>query len=175
MKAVRELGSERRRILRPCEVIYMTKSTHNGEAQRVGHLWGIPWEVGCYLPSINFLSLLTLFVFIFFFMNFQIITKKQYSIVIGLLLYDGYLYKAGRLQVEQGVKNEDYLKWLYSELQSLSGKLSENVERIHPKTGTPSLSRRFYTQKYLTDFTVLFYEKKKKYERKLFQIKESNF
>nr|ACU25399.1 hypothetical protein [Trebouxia arboricola] len=34
----------------------MTKSTHNGEAQRVGHLWGIPWEVGCYLPSINFLT-----------------------------------------------------------------------------------------------------------------------
>lgn len=25
----------------------MTKSTHNGEAHRIGHLWGIPWEVGC--------------------------------------------------------------------------------------------------------------------------------
>lgn len=93
-------------------------------------------------------------------MNFQIITKRQYSIVIGLLLGDGYLYKDGRLQVEQGVKNEQYLKWLYSELQSLSGKLSSNVERIHPKTGTPSLSRRFYTKKYFTDLEVLFYEKK---------------
>ena len=53
MKAVRELGSERRRVLRPCKVIYMIKSTHNGEAQRIGHLWGIPWEVSCYLQFIK--------------------------------------------------------------------------------------------------------------------------
>ena len=30
----------------------MTKSTHNGEAHRIGHLWGIPWEVGCCQKSI---------------------------------------------------------------------------------------------------------------------------
>ena len=48
MKAVRELGSERRRLLRPCRVICMINSTHNGEAHKIGHLWGIPWEVDCY-------------------------------------------------------------------------------------------------------------------------------
>ena len=26
----------------------MINSTHNGEALRIGHLRGIPWEVGCY-------------------------------------------------------------------------------------------------------------------------------
>ena len=51
MKAVRELGSERRRLLRPCEVIRMINSTHNGEAHMLGHIWGIPWEVGCYTHS----------------------------------------------------------------------------------------------------------------------------
>lgn len=103
-------------------------------------------------------------------MTNQKITSRQYSIIIGLLLGDGSLYKDGKLQVEQGVKNEQYLKWLYSELKSLSGRLSSNVERIHPKTGTPSFSRRFYTKKYFADLAALFYENKNEVRKKIIPI-----
>ena len=87
------------------------------------------------------------------------IKERQLSIVIGLLLGDGYLYKDGRLQVEQSMKNEQYLKWLYSELENLSGTLRLNVERKHPKTGVSSFSCRFYTQKCFTKIESLFYSK----------------
>ncbi len=87
------------------------------------------------------------------------ITERQNSIVIGLLLGDGYLYTDGRLQVEQSMGHEQYLKWLYSELLTLSGKLSSNIKRIHPKTGIPSFSCRFYTRKCFTFLEALFYKK----------------
>ena len=86
-------------------------------------------------------------------------TLRQQSIVTGLLLGDGYLYKNGRLQVEQSIKNEQYLKWLYSELSNLSGILRLKVERKHPKTGVSSFSCRFYTQKCFTNLESLFYSK----------------
>lgn len=86
-------------------------------------------------------------------------TLRQQSIVTGLLLGDGYLYKNGRLQVEQSMKKEQYLKWLYSELSNLSGILRLKVERKHPKTGVSSFSCRFYTQKCFTNLESLFYSK----------------
>lgn len=79
------------------------------------------------------------------------IKNRQHSIVTGLLLGDGYLYTNGRLQVEQSMKNEQYLKWIYSELSNLSGRLSLNVKRKHSKTGVSSFSGRFYTQKCFTN------------------------
>lgn len=85
------------------------------------------------------------------------ITSRQYSIAIGLLLGDGYLYKDGRLQVEQSMNHQQYLKWLYSELLTLSGKLSLNIKRLHPKTGIPSFSCRFYTRKLFTKEKTLNY------------------
>ena len=87
------------------------------------------------------------------------INLRQYSIVTGLLLGDGYLYRDGRLQVEQSMKNEQYLRWLYSELSNLSGKISLNVQRKHPKTGVSSFSCRFYTQKCFKDLESIFYSK----------------
>lgn len=52
----------------------------------------------------------------------------------------------------------------------MSGKLSSNVERIHPKTGTPSFSRRFYTKKYFADLAALFYENKNEVRKKIIPI-----
>lgn len=87
------------------------------------------------------------------------LTSRQYNIVIGLLLGDGYLYKDGRLQVEQSMNHQQYLEWLYSELLNLSGKLSLNIKRIHPKTGKDSFSCRFYTLKCFTTLEYIFYKK----------------
>jgi hypothetical protein len=57
------------------------------------------------------------------------------------------------------MKNEQYLKWLYSELSNLSGILRLNVERKHPKTGVSSFSGRFFTKKCFTNLESIFYSK----------------
>lgn len=99
--------------------------------------------------------------------NFGNITLYQRSIVIGTILGDGYLYKDGRLQVEQSLQHQEYVKWLHTQLSTLSGKLSY-VERTHPKTGKVSKSCRFYTKKTVSRFRTCFlcrntWEKKKTY------------
>lgn len=88
--------------------------------------------------------------------KFENITLYQRSIVIGTILRDGYLYKDGRLQVEQSLQHQEYLKWLHEQLSTISGKLSY-VERTHPKTGKVSKSWRFYTKKVFQDLQNVFY------------------
>ena len=81
-------------------------------------------------------------------MDTLIPTDYQRSIVIGLLLGDGYLYKDGRLQVEQSTAHEEYVLWLHTQLLNLvSGPIS-HAKRTHPKTQKTSYSCRFYTKKY---------------------------
>ena len=81
------------------------------------------------------------------------ITKYRRSIAIGSLLGDGYLYKDGRLQVEQSKQQKLYLEWLH---EQLPGKISY-VKRNHPKTGKISESYRFWTKKVFQDLESIFY------------------
>ena len=49
-------------------------------------------------------------------------TSRQEEIIIGLLLGDGHLEKNGRyvrLKVDQAIKHNDYINWLYNELKDL--------------------------------------------------------
>ena len=84
-------------------------------------------------------------------------TEYQKSIVVGLLLGDGYLYENGRLQVEQSKQHQQYVDWLYNKLMNLaSGKIS-SVTRVHPKTQKESFSCRFYTKTLFRDLESIFY------------------
>ena len=84
------------------------------------------------------------------------VTLYQRSIVIGSILGDGYLYKDGRLQVEQSLQHQAYIKWLHEQLSTISGKLS-SIERTHAKTGKVSKSCRFWTKKVFQDLQYVFY------------------
>lgn len=84
-------------------------------------------------------------------------TKYQRSIVIGHILGDAYLYKDGRLQVEQAQSHNQYVYWLFNQLYSLvSGPIS-SVTRIYPKTKKTSFSCRFYSKKLFLDLESIFY------------------
>lgn len=99
-------------------------------------------------------------------MNKNMPTLYQKSIVIGLILGDGYLYKNGRLQVEQSYKHKEYVIWLYNQLHTLaSGKISK-VTRTHSKTKKQSTSYRFYTKKLFKDLESIFYTTKVDLKRK---------
>lgn len=84
------------------------------------------------------------------------ITKYRRSIAIGSILGDGYLYKDGKLQVEQSKAHKLYLEWLHEQLLPLAGKISY-VKRNHPKTGKISESYRFWTKKVFQDLESIFY------------------
>lgn len=138
-------------------MICLINSTHNGEAH---NKWGIPWEVECYRTSKANIALI---------MDIVVPTDYQKSIVIGLLLGDGYLYKDGRLQVEQATKQQEYVVWLHNQLHNLApGEISQ-VTRVHPKTRKESFSCRFYTKKAFTDLAFIFYITEGTNRKKLFQ------
>lgn len=88
--------------------------------------------------------------------HFQV-SSFQRSIVIGIILGDGYLYKDGRLQVEQSLARKPYVKWLHAQLSNISGNLSY-AERTHPKTGNVSKSCRFYSKKLFHNLESVFYQ-----------------
>lgn len=88
--------------------------------------------------------------------KFENITSYQRSIVIRTILGDGYLYKDRRLQVEQSLQHQAYLKWLHAQLTTISGTISY-VERTHPKNGKISKSCRFFTKKVFQDLQNVFY------------------
>ena len=52
--------------------------------------------------------------------SLPIVTDYQKSIVFGYVLGDGYLYENGRLQVEQGSDQEEFVGWLYNQLENLA-------------------------------------------------------
>ena len=84
-------------------------------------------------------------------------TNYQRSIVIGHILGDGYLYKDGRLQVEQARSHEKYVDWLFDQLNFLTSGPISLVQRTHPKTKKKSFSCRFYTKKVFLDLESIFY------------------
>jgi hypothetical protein len=86
-----------------------------------------------------------------------LLSARQESIAFGHILGDGYLYKDGRLQVEQAQAKLSYVQWLHKEFANVAGKLTVNVKRVHPKTDRTSYSCRFYTKKCFTTLESLFY------------------
>jgi hypothetical protein len=86
------------------------------------------------------------------------ISKFQRDIIHGYLMSDGYL-RNGTLTIDQSEKQEKFVKWLYSHLESLrtSSPIKE-VTRIHPKTGVKSRSLRFFTRSVLNGFHHMWYK-----------------
>ena len=91
--------------------------------------------------------------------SLPLLSSRQQSIAFGLLLGDGYLYKDGQLQVEQAQTKQKYVEWLHKEFSNVAGKLTQNVKRVHPRTGKTSYSCRFYTKKCFPLLESLFYVK----------------
>lgn len=61
---------------------------------------------------------------------------NQQSILVGMILGDGYLQKTGknnaRLRLEHGAKQKDYLLWKVKKLQKLFQGKPKFLRRIHP-------------------------------------------
>ena len=64
------------------------------------------------------------------------LTQRQKEILVGLILGDGCLEKNGnnvRLRVEHGLKQGEYLSWLYYEFQNFTAQKPRIVSSKHSK------------------------------------------
>jgi len=64
------------------------------------------------------------------------LTKKQKSILLGMVLGDGYLQATGkknaRLRLEHGIKQKDYLDWKVKNFPKLFQGKIKKINRLHP-------------------------------------------
>jgi len=79
------------------------------------------------------------------------------SVVVGVLLGDGYLTPNGSLQVEHCLAQAEYTFWTYEMLGSIAGKPPATVERYDRRTDKIYRSVRFYTKTVLKPFRDVFY------------------
>lgn len=87
------------------------------------------------------------------------LTQRQKEILIGTILGDAYIYKMGKIQVEQSVKQKEYLFWKYQELKTLAyHSLPKRVDRYDRRTGKTYGSYRFWLRQYFRKWRDLFYE-----------------
>lgn len=90
------------------------------------------------------------------------LSERQVEILIGAILGDGYIYPAGKVQLEHSAKNGSYLKWKFQELRNLAyGKLSR-VTRIDKRNGKKYTSNRFWLRQYFVAWRKYFYRGRKK-------------
>ena len=81
---------------------------------------------------------------------------------IGCVLGDGYITKSGCLQIEQCIKQKEYVDWKYELVKQVVGCLPVQMERYDSRTDRRYSSYRFYTQAIFKDLRSLFYPIDKK-------------
>lgn len=86
------------------------------------------------------------------------ISKELRDIIHGYTMSDGYI-RNGVLTIDQSVKQERFVIWLYDKLQPLrTTSPIKEIQRIHPKNQEKSRSVRFFTRAVLDGFHHMWYK-----------------
>ncbi len=84
------------------------------------------------------------------------------QLAIGCVLGDGYITPSGCLQIEQSIKQKDYLDWKYKQFQEVVKSGPRQISRYDRRTGRKYTSYRFYTKSIFKYLRSLFYPINKK-------------
>ena len=85
-------------------------------------------------------------------------SDQQKEVLLGSILGDAYITKSGKIRFEQGIKNKDYLFWLYSILSSLAYAAEpRSMSRYNEKYGKRYASFRFSLRQYFKNWRLYFY------------------
>ena len=80
------------------------------------------------------------------------ITSRQKQIIIGKILGDGCLETANgityRLKIEHGIKQKDYVFWIYKELENLAA--SEPKFKLHKSSTRKDYEKYWFNTSYTT-------------------------
>lgn len=86
------------------------------------------------------------------------LTQRQYDVLIGTILGDGYIYPKGKVQIEQSHKQKEYLDWKFQELRSLAYPGEPAcVKRFDKRTNEIYISYRFWLRQYFRPWRELLY------------------
>lgn len=85
------------------------------------------------------------------------ISPQLRDIIHGYIMSDGYVYKNGRLQVEQSEQQQKFVMWLYEKLEPL--RTDFPISHVTRSRGdVKSYSKRFFTKTLLKGFRYMWYE-----------------
>lgn len=85
-----------------------------------------------------------------------VLTQSELSVLIGSILGDGYITKLGRIQIEQGKKQKEYLLWKYKMLKNMANTSILLAQRIKANS-VKTTSYRFWTKQYFHSWRNTFY------------------
>lgn len=87
------------------------------------------------------------------------ISKELRNMIHGYIMSDGYISKTGRLTVDQSIKQEKFVEWLYNKLGLLRPDTPiQEVTRCDKRTNTTTHSRRFTTKALLQGYRAMWYK-----------------
>jgi len=88
------------------------------------------------------------------------INKELRDIIHGYIMSDGYVKPDGSLQIEQSLKQEKFVEWLYERFEILRTENSKItlVSRTDKRNNKETQSKRFYTKSILKGYHKMWYE-----------------
>ncbi|MDO8498264.1 MAG: LAGLIDADG endonuclease [bacterium] len=97
----------------------------------------------------------------------RVLSPKQQSILIGLLLGDGhmeYRYTYPRLRITHSLKQKDYVNWLYSQFKEFCTQEPHEMKRVDSRTNNTYYWYLFSTRttSAFLEYYRMFYPKGKK-------------
>lgn len=95
-------------------------------------------------------------------MSFVNLDAETRSVIVGSLLGDGCIHKHNSLQIEQGIRQAEYVQWKYRMLRPVIGRPPRIISRLDIRNGKTYQSLRFYTRCVFGDFRKMFYDGNKK-------------
>lgn len=90
------------------------------------------------------------------------LSQKQFDVLIGSMFGDGYITKLGRIQIEQGENQRDYLLWKYEMLKNITSTKICCAKRQKYSSAKVTTSYRFWTKQYFRPWRAIFYPLGKK-------------
>lgn len=87
------------------------------------------------------------------------ISRELREIIHGYMMSDGYITTTNSLQVDNGLDQEKFVRWMYEKLKPLcTEKGPTEVSRFDKRTNKTYRSIRFYTKSLLSGFNSMWYK-----------------
>lgn len=91
-----------------------------------------------------------------------VVSKRQFDILVGCLMGDGYIHPRGQIQIAHSTKQVKYLNWKYKELRSLSYGSPTIVSRFDTRYKKSYSVARFWLRQFFSSWRKDFYQNGKK-------------
>jgi hypothetical protein len=86
------------------------------------------------------------------------LTQVEIDIIFGCILGDAYIYPQGKICIEHGEKQYNYIDWLYEQLIRLRYPKLAKVERFDKRLQKNTVSYRFFLRQWFRPLRKKFYK-----------------